>query len=848
MPLPLPNLDTRRWNDLVAEGVSLIPRYSETWTDFNIHDPGITITELLAWFVEQDVYRVNRVPDRHRRKFLELLGFPPLPPQAAVTPVNLTLTAASAPTTLPAGALLSATDRHTRVFDFRTLTDVTAVPAAVRTLQVDDGSTLTDWTRFWGEQRPIPAFGPNVVTDARTYAVQPGDTIRSIAQATESTIEDLVALNRLSGPTATLTPGRTLSVPASTALYLGFDASLPAAVPITIWFELQGEQAGLAERQRIVAEQAGAETACRAPVPEPECTPCPLPPDPWCPAADWPPLSATDPPIPVHLVHHSVRLAWEYYAASPDPHWIALDPASGAVVDDTRSLTLDGSVVVTLPTPMAARALGAVSDPRFYLRCRPVAGRYDAAPTLLDTFGNAALAEQSWPLWQDFPIGAGVVPAGPVPAPGATTRLQLTLDGQGTITQLTFDPALAGAPDFTVLGYIAPTAATAGSLTLALVFLGSGTGRPVQRLSLPRFPLAGPLELWTLEGGGWRGWTVRPDFDASGRTDAHISVDATSGLITGGDGEQGRVFPDGTPILARCRVTDAATGNISAACAWTLPDPAPNRALMPTFPTVSAAISSITNRLPANGGAGAETIQHAAGRAAQTVWAHERLIELAEAAGAALGTSGVTTLDALDRAAVRALPAPERAATLFDYERIALDVPGTQMVRARAWATIDPAYPCLFAAGTVTVILVPSLPSSAPAPTDGLLRTVRQYLNRRRTLGTRLVVAGPEYLRVSVRAVVHLEPGADATAVPNAVAARLDAYFDPLTGGAAGRGWPFGRSVYIADVLQIVGSVAGVDHVLHLDLSADGGEAQCGNLCLGPTMLVTPGTHSITVG
>ena len=61
MPLPLPNLDTRRWTDLVAEGRSLVPRYAPTWTDHNAHDPGMTLFELLAWL---DVMRTisMRVP------------------------------------------------------------------------------------------------------------------------------------------------------------------------------------------------------------------------------------------------------------------------------------------------------------------------------------------------------------------------------------------------------------------------------------------------------------------------------------------------------------------------------------------------------------------------------------------------------------------------------------------------------------------------------------------------------------------------------------------------------------------------------------------------------------------
>ena len=77
MPLPLPNLDTRRWADLVEEGQALIPQHAPEWTDHNAHDPGITLMELLAWLVEQDIFRLNQIPRRHVRKFLALAGYYP---------------------------------------------------------------------------------------------------------------------------------------------------------------------------------------------------------------------------------------------------------------------------------------------------------------------------------------------------------------------------------------------------------------------------------------------------------------------------------------------------------------------------------------------------------------------------------------------------------------------------------------------------------------------------------------------------------------------------------------------------------------------------------------------------
>lgn len=74
MSLEIPNLDDRTWVDLVEEARSLIPRVAPLWTDHNAHDPGITFIELFAWLAEMQLYQLNRVSQRHREVFGELVG------------------------------------------------------------------------------------------------------------------------------------------------------------------------------------------------------------------------------------------------------------------------------------------------------------------------------------------------------------------------------------------------------------------------------------------------------------------------------------------------------------------------------------------------------------------------------------------------------------------------------------------------------------------------------------------------------------------------------------------------------------------------------------------------------
>ncbi len=74
MTIPVPNLDDRRFQDLVDEAKRRIPRYAPSWTDHNVSEPGITLIELFAWMTEQYIYRLNQVPEKNLLTFLDLIG------------------------------------------------------------------------------------------------------------------------------------------------------------------------------------------------------------------------------------------------------------------------------------------------------------------------------------------------------------------------------------------------------------------------------------------------------------------------------------------------------------------------------------------------------------------------------------------------------------------------------------------------------------------------------------------------------------------------------------------------------------------------------------------------------
>jgi predicted phage baseplate assembly protein len=93
MPFETPTLDDRSFDDLMQEALSLIPRYCPEWTDYNTSDPGITLIELFAWMTDILLYRLNRVPDKHFIKFMEMVGMRLKEAEAARVPVTFYLTA-----------------------------------------------------------------------------------------------------------------------------------------------------------------------------------------------------------------------------------------------------------------------------------------------------------------------------------------------------------------------------------------------------------------------------------------------------------------------------------------------------------------------------------------------------------------------------------------------------------------------------------------------------------------------------------------------------------------------------------------------------------------------------------
>ncbi|CAL9532402.1 hypothetical protein SUDANB145_04051 [Streptomyces sp. enrichment culture] len=310
--------------------------------------------------------------------------------------------------------------------------------------------------------------------------------------------------------------------------------------------------------------------------------------------------------------------------------------------------------------------------------------------------------------------------------------------------------------------------------------LGESTGLPGQRLRLEHAPVVGdtpPVLLQSAEHDGWVDWDVVPHFAGSRPDDRHITLDPTTGEIAFGpsvrepDGslrQYGMVPPKGAVLRARrYRTGGGRAGNVARGAV---------RILRTSIPFVS----EVVNREAARGGVDGETVEEAKVRAPIT------------------------------------LRAQERAVTLRDYEELARRAaPETARITCLEGEESE------HGAYAVRVLVVPQavpdpggrLRFEQLVPGDALLDRITRYLDVRRLIGTRLAVGPPFYQGVTVVATLHAFRAADTDKVRRQAHDALYRHLDPLTGGADGKGWPFGRPVQAGEIFAVLQRVPGVELV-----------------------------------
>jgi predicted phage baseplate assembly protein len=356
--------------------------------------------------------------------------------------------------------------------------------------------------------------------------------------------------------------------------------------------------------------------------------------------------------------------------------------------------------------------------------------------------------------------------------------------------------------------------------------IGFSDGEPNQTFTLSRSPVLPRRDgeyLEVNEGGTWVPWEEVPNFAESGPDDRHYTLDDATGTITLGpairapDGtlrQHGAIPPEGTPLRFSSYHTGGGTaGNLGA-----------HRLVV--LKSSLSYVASVTNRLPATGGADVESLEHAKMRA-----------------GAFLRTR-------------------DRAVTAADYESLAQQA-STAVARAKC---LDPAdFPAGAGRnapkpGTVVVAILPSVanPERALAPEElkpsaELIETVRAFLDERRLITTVVDVRAARCLRVAVRASVDcLIPG-QTEHVRFQVEQALYRLLNPFVGGPDGSGgWPFGRDLSIYDVHAAIQRVPGIELVADVRLSLvddrDRARDAGTRISVPSDTLIASAAHTVTVG
>ena len=272
----------------------------------------------------------------------------------------------------------------------------------------------------------------------------------------------------------------------------------------------------------------------------------------------------------------------------------------------------------------------------------------------------------------------------------------------------------------------------------------------------------------------WVRWHQVSTFSLSGPGDRHYVLDRITGRLAFGDGVRGLIPPPGKDTI-KVAVYRSGGGKIGNCAPNTITE------LKTTFPFVD----KVRNYEAAAGGSDQEDI------------------------------SRVTVTGP------RLVKNRDRAVTAEDFEWLALQASGeVSKARCLPLTKASSMEAQKQEPGWITIIIVPQGEEDQPLPTQGLIRTVKDYLTARSltTLAERIDVIGPRYVPVSVEAEVIPERIEDAKAVENRVLDSIKLFLHPLRGGADGNGWEFGRDVYLSEIAAVIQGTEGVDRLRKLIL------------------------------
>jgi predicted phage baseplate assembly protein len=178
MPLPAPELDDRKFQDIVDEAKRLIPRFCPEWTNHNVSDPGVALIELFAWMSEMVLYRINQVPERLYVHFLNMVGIEPFPPSVARAELTFWLSAVlETPVIVPAGTQVTTTAGASSGADpiiFTTVEELVIAPPvlhAAKTASASDERVVDVWDDLRYDPLGVRCFPSDELTPGDSFVL-----------------------------------------------------------------------------------------------------------------------------------------------------------------------------------------------------------------------------------------------------------------------------------------------------------------------------------------------------------------------------------------------------------------------------------------------------------------------------------------------------------------------------------------------------------------------------------------------------------------------------------------------------------------------------------------------------
>jgi len=300
------------------------------------------------------------------------------------------------------------------------------------------------------------------------------------------------------------------------------------------------------------------------------------------------------------------------------------------------------------------------------------------------------------------------------------------------------------------------------------------------------------------EGNQWNDWTMTEDLAASGPDDGHFELDPVNGVVTFGNGINGRLVPQGADLQASYRTSAGSAGNLQAKVRWTV------KGIQGVFGI---------NPEPTTGGEDPTSLDDLRGSARIRFDTARLLVTADDVQSAALSYS--------DLGVTRAVELP------LDNSRLE----GDRVLLVTGPHDTD-------SADTGAIL----------AEEPELLEAVRKRIAPRLPLGQKLRVVGPSYIPIRITATLTAARNTDPNAVQANAIAELKKRLAAVTPSGTGE-WPLGRPISARSVQGWLRRVGGVAQVQKVELYANGSSTPAAVITLGqrelPSLTLSPSDISV---